>query len=499
MNHGIVLVIIDGFGIAPESESNAISQAKMNTWIELQQEHPHTVLEASGGSVGLPEGVMGNSEVGHLTIGTGRIQYQSLELINRACQNNTLATHKIILDMIESLKESDSRLHLMGLLSDGGVHSHINHLYYLLDLYRSEIDNKIFIHGITDGRDTPPKSGVKFISGLIDYIKDFKSTKIATIAGRYYSMDRDRRWDRTKIAFNLYVHGDGEKTDDVIELVKSRYQGGETDEFLKPIVVDSDGVIKENDIVLVFNFRPDRARQITMALNGMTEIESPLKDKLKFITMTKYANTWQFPVLFNTPVITNSLAEIVSNQGYKQVHIAETEKYAHVTYFLNGGVEIEFPLEKRILIPSSKVATYDLKPQMSTLEIAKATQNEIANKENKLIIVNIAAPDMVGHTGNLSATIEALKTTDNSLKMIYQSCVNNEYILIITSDHGNCEQMVFQGIPHTAHTTNKVPFLITKEVKLKQGMGLSSIVPTILQLLTIQIPDDIDSPSLLDE
>ncbi|MCE7737674.1 MAG: 2,3-bisphosphoglycerate-independent phosphoglycerate mutase [Candidatus Heimdallarchaeota archaeon] len=492
------MAIIDGFGIAPKSDSNAISMANMKNWNKLQNEFPHTDLDASGNSVGLPDGIMGNSEVGHLTIGTGRIQYQSLELINRSCKENSLSSNKIILDIIESLNQSNSRLHLMGLLSDGGVHSHTDHLYYLLHLFRSTIKNKIFIHGITDGRDTPPTSSAKYISELLDNIKDFKSTTLATIAGRYYAMDRDKKWDRTKLAYDLYVNGIGEETNDVLGLVKSRSYEGETDEFLKPIMIDSDGIIKENDIVLIFNFRPDRARQITMAFSGLADFESSVKNKLNIITMTRYKNSWKFPVLFNNPVLTNSLAEIIANQSFKQVHIAETEKYAHVTYFLNGGTEIDFPLEKRIMIPSSKVATYDLEPEMSTLEIAKVTIKEIASRENKLIVVNIAAPDMVGHTGKIPPTIKALEITDEALGMIYESCRKNEYTLIITSDHGNCEQMIFQGAPHTAHTTNKVPFLITHNLKLKSGMGLSSIAPTILEFLNIQIPTEIDSPSLLD-
>lgn len=498
MNHGIVMVIIDGFGIAPKSNSNAIGMADMNNWDKLQQEFPLTELDASGNSVGLPNGVMGNSEVGHLTIGTGRIQYQSLELINRSCEDNSFSSNKIILEVIDSLSQSDNRLHLIGLLSDGGVHSHTDHLYYLLNLFTSTINNKIFIHGITDGRDTPPMSSTKYIAELLDNIKDYKTARLATITGRYYAMDRDKKWNRTKIAFDLYVNGNGEKTDDILGLVKSRFNEGETDEFLKPILIESDSVIKENDTILNFNFRPDRARQITMAFNGMAEFDSSIKNTIKIVTMTRYENSWKFPILFNNPLLHNSLAEMVAKQGFKQVHIAETEKYAHVTYFLNGGTEVDFPLEKRILIPSSKVATYDLEPEMSTLKIAQATKMEIESKENKLIVVNIAAPDMVGHTGKIDPTIKALEITDDTLGIIYESCQQNGYTLIITSDHGNCEQMLYKGAPHTAHTTNKVPFLITQSVKLKSGMGLSNIAATILELLDINIPDEIDSPSLID-
>jgi 2,3-bisphosphoglycerate-independent phosphoglycerate mutase len=497
VNQGIVLVIVDGFGVAEASESNAISLSNMTTWDYLKANYPNTVLNASGNAVGLPDGVMGNSEVGHLTIGTGRIQYQSLELINRACKDNTLKLNSNITRIFEYLRNPNRRLHLMGLLSDGGVHSHNSHLEYLIKLFTKNIENKIFIHAITDGRDTSPTSGVSYVSKISQFIKPLNQVDLASIAGRYYAMDRDKKWDRTKIALDLYLKGIGEETSNPMELMRTKYDTNETDEFLKPIIVNPKGIIRKGDAVLFFNFRPDRARQITMAINGIWNEELNLKDQILYVTMTRYENNWQFPVLFDNPKIKNSLTEVISDNRFRQVHIAETEKYAHVTYFLNGGTEKDFPFEKRILIPSSKVATYDLEPEMGTLEIAIATKSEIEKLENKLIVVNIAAPDMVGHTGVIDATVKALEITDQAFELIYSSCKSNGYTLIITSDHGNCEKMIDNGNPHTAHTTNPVPFLITDNISLKQNMGLSNIAATILELLSVDVPDQITGESLI--
>ncbi|MHA2027877.1 MAG: 2,3-bisphosphoglycerate-independent phosphoglycerate mutase [Candidatus Kariarchaeaceae archaeon] len=498
MNQGIVLVILDGFGIADPSTSNAISLAKMDTWNYLKTNFPNTNLDASGNAVGLPTGVMGNSEVGHLTIGTGRIQFQSLELINRACRTDSLKNNPNIKKIISHLNNESNRLHLIGLLSDGGVHSHESHLKYLIKIFNEEIENDLFIHAITDGRDTPPNSGLGYIQNLQDYLQQYNKSELATIIGRYYAMDRDTKWERTKIALDLYLNGIGEHTNNLIELIGNKYSENETDEFLKPIILDLQGTIREGDVVLFINFRPDRARQLSMAVNGMMDLGSSLKNKILYVTMTKYANSWEFPVLFDNPQIENCLAEVLSNNGINQVHIAETEKYAHVTYFLNGGKEKYFPNEQRILIPSAKVATYDLQPEMSTLEIANAAKNRIESNESEVIIVNIAAPDMVGHTGVVEATIKALEITDKALKIIFSACQDNGYTLIVTSDHGNCEKMYDNGNPHTAHTTNKVPFLITSDVKLKPNLGLSNIASTILELLELEIPPDMTGESMIE-
>lgn len=497
MTRRIVLVILDGFGIAISSKENAITQSIMPTWEYLNEKYSSTQLNASGKSVGLPENIMGNSEVGHLTIGSGRINYQSLELINRACFDGTLEQNESIHKINEYLKKSNGRLHLLGLLSDGGVHSHQVHLEKLLKIFSKELSNQIFIHAITDGRDTPPNSGVKYIQEISQLIKHSDNIKLASIVGRYYAMDRDKKWDRIKIAYDLYLEGIGESSTNPLKTMEERYDQNETDEFLRPIIMESESTLKEGDVILFYNFRPDRARQITMAINGDYDFGSQINKKILFVTMTRYEKTWNYPVLFDNPSLKNTLPEIISNQGLKQTHIAETEKYAHVTYFLNGGNETILPNETRLLIPSLKVDTYDLQPSMSTLEIADTARIKIEEKDNEFIVINIAAPDMVGHTGNLDATKEALEITDNALKIIYESCITNNYTLIITSDHGNCELMELNGIPHTAHTTNKVPFLITGEYKLQTNCGLSNIAPTILELMDIPKPTEISSDSLL--
>ncbi|OLS26480.1 MAG: 2,3-bisphosphoglycerate-independent phosphoglycerate mutase [Candidatus Heimdallarchaeota archaeon LC_2] len=497
MAQTIVLVIIDGFGIAPISKVNAISQADMPTWEYLNKKYSSTELDASGNSVGLPDNIMGNSEVGHLTIGSGRINFQSLELINRSCVNGSLARNNVIQDIIRYLRNSNGRLHLMGLLSDGGVHSSQYHLETLLTIFNNDLSNSIFIHAITDGRDTPPSSSVKYIKRLDASLEKMENTKLATIIGRFYAMDRDKKWDRTKIAYDLYLNGVGESSSNPYNTVKIRYSENETDEFLKPILINPEGIMKEGDAILFYNFRPDRARQITMAINGEWDHGSPISKKILFTTMTSYVKSWQYPVLFDAPTLKNSLAEIISIHGMKQTHIGETEKYAHVTYFLNGGNEKDFPNEYRILIPSLKVETYDMQPSMSTLEIAEMTKNTIEGMDNEFIVVNIAAPDMVGHTGKLEATIQALEVTDKALKLIYESCKTNNYTMIITSDHGNCELMESNGLPHTAHTTNKVPFLITGNYELNQNFGLSNIAPTILELMKVPIPYEMTSKSLI--
>lgn len=497
MARTIVLVIIDGFGIAPNSNTNAISQAHMPTWEYLNKNYSSTELDASGNSVGLPQDIMGNSEVGHLTIGSGRINFQSLELINKACMDGSLGDNEVVHQIIQYLRTSKGRLHLMGLLSDGGVHSSQFHLDTLLEIFNSHLSNQIFIHAITDGRDTPPESAVNYIQMLNETLEKMENVKLATITGRFYAMDRDKKWDRTKIAYNLYLNGEGEKSSDPKGTIEKRYLQNETDEFLRPILINSEGIMREGDAILFYNFRPDRARQITMAINGEWDFRSPIGQNIFFSTMTRYQKSWPYPALFDPPTLKNSLAEVISNQGMVQTHIAETEKYAHVTYFLNGGNEVNFPKETRILVPSLQVETYDLQPSMSTLEIAEKTRITIEEKDSEFIVVNIAAPDMVGHTGKLKPTIDALEVTDKALKIIYESCIANNYTMIITSDHGNCELMEFNGIPHTAHTLNKVPFLITENIKLVEKLGLSNVAPTILELLEIPKPKEMTSDSLI--
>ena len=494
----VVLLIIDGFGIAPHSEGNAISLANTSNWNSLKQKYEMVELKASGSSVGLPDGVMGNSEVGHLTIGTGRTTFQALELINRSCIDGTLEKNPVISDIISFLHNSKGSLHLMGLVSDGGVHSHQLHLNTLLDIFSQHNLNQIWIHAFTDGRDTPPNSSVKYIQSLLDKISQHQNCDLASIIGRYYVMDRDKKWDRIKIAYDMLVHMKGSDTiNDPIVEIRNRYEKSETDEFLKPIIIRPEGKIQSGDAVLFFNFRSDRARQITAALNGHGKLKDPGLKKLYYATMTRYETKWAYPVLMESPKISSSLAELISKNGLFQAHIAETEKYAHVTYFLNGGEEEPFENELRILIPSLKIATYDLQPEMKTLQIGESIVEIIQKRQHHLVVVNIAGPDMVGHTGNIPATIKAVEVTDQVIGKINTSCKENGYFFIITSDHGNSEQMLYEGNPHTAHTTNVVPFLITNNIKLIKKGGLKNVAPTVLELLGIDKPIEMNGTSLI--
>ncbi len=496
----VCMVIIDGFGLAEPSEGNAITLAKTPTWDYLTENYPWIPINASGNYVGLPDGIMGNSEVGHLAIGTGRTTYQSLELINRACDDGSIGKNPTIELLLDHLTEFGGDLHLMGLLSDGAVHSHQEHLYKMIDIFSNKSDNNIWIHALMDGRDTPPDSGIDYIKQLDERIKENNSCKLSSVIGRYYAMDRDKKWDRTKIAYDMFLNMEkSDEVTDVFTTMKQRYDNEETDEFLKPIICDAGGRFKENDAILFFNFRPDRARQITMLVNGIGGIVTRPINNLLYATMTEYEGSWNFPTLFQSEVIEESLAETISKENMSQIHIAETEKYAHVTYFFNGGREELFPNEERKLIPSLKVATYDLEPSMSTNAIAEATVNAISKERHSVVIINIAAPDMVGHSGLIPATKEALVHTDNALKMIYDACLKYNYTMIVTSDHGNCEKMLHHGKPHTAHTTNPVPFLIVdKDIIFNSNIsGLADIAPTILDILGIDQPELMTGHSMI--
>lgn len=496
----VCLVIIDGFGLAEPSEGNAISLAKTPTWDYLTQKYPWIPINASGNYVGLPDGIMGNSEVGHLAIGTGRITYQSLELINQACSDGSIEKNATIGLLLDHLSEFGGDLHLMGLLSDGAVHSHQEHLYKLIDIFSEKQKNKIWIHALMDGRDTPPDSGIAYIKQLNEKIQAVDSCKLSSVIGRYYAMDRDKKWDRTKVAYDMYLNmEETDEVSDILTTMQKRYDQKETDEFLKPIICDAGGCFRENDAILFFNFRPDRARQITMLINGIGGVVTRPIPNLLYTTMSEYQGSWDFPTLFKSEVIEESLAETISKHNLSQVHIAETEKYAHVTYFFNGGREELFPKEERKLIPSLQVATYDLEPSMSTAAIAEATVSAITERRHLAVITNIAAPDMVGHSGIISATKEALVHTDNALKNIYDACIKNGYTLIVTSDHGNSEKMIHEGKPHTAHTTNPVPFLIANSVLNlnSKNSGLADIAPTILDILEIDQPELMTGHSLI--
>jgi len=509
MKKPVALIILDGFGIRENKFGNAIKAAKLPNYNNYINNYPNTKISASGLDVGLPEGQMGNSEVGHLNIGAGRIVYQELTRITREIQLGNFYNNPKFLDVISYVKNNGKKLHLMGLVSNGGVHSHIEHLFALIELAKQEGLDQVYIHCFLDGRDTPPKSTIGFISALEDKIKQVGVGRIATVSGRYYSMDRDKRWDRIQLAYDAMVLGKGRIATDALNAVDIAYALGENDEFVLPTVIpDSEGnydKIECGDGVIFFNFRPDRARQITRALvdsdfDGFERKNGYLP--LNYITMTLYDKTIEgVKVAYEPYTVTNTLGEYISKQGLSQLRIAETEKYAHVTFFFNGGVETPNRNEDRLLIPSPKVATYDLQPEMSAYELTDKLIEKIDEDKYDLIIVNYANPDMVGHTGILDAVVKALETADSCLGRVVSKIIEKGGSAIITSDHGNSEDMINEenGTPITAHTTNLVPLILIGEdnIKLREKGRLSDIAPTLLQLLNIDKPPEMTGESLI--
>lgn len=479
----VILAIMDGVGLREQVHGNAFKQAKKPTFDYLWNTYPHTTLIASGKDVGLPPGQMGNSETGHLNIGAGRIVYQPLELINEKIDSGEFYKNKEILKLFDTIKNNKSRLQLVGLISDGGVHSHINHLKSLLKMAKDNGIDEIYMHLITDGRDTLYNSGVNYLKE----IKDFGIGKVSTICGRYYTMDRDKNYDRTIKGYDLMVNGVGNNYNSIDELFNNTYKSEIYDEFIKPSLLDKEGVIKENDGIIWFNFRPDRAIQI---LTKLQEYNSNI------VTMMKVSNEIKAPNAFNLQKLDNTLGDYLSKNNLRQLRIAETEKYAHVTYFFDGGVNKEIPLCDRILIPSPKVATYDLKPEMSIEEVTSKLLSVMSNYD--VIILNFANPDMVGHTGNMSATIKAVEALDKKLKQIYDESVKLGFTLLVTADHGNAELMIDDdGNVITSHTTNKVPFIVCRNgVRLKEGR-LSDIAPTMLELIGLSKPKEMTGNSLI--
>lgn len=496
-----LLVILDGWGHGPDPKRSAIAQAKTPFVDSLYDKYPNSELVTFGEAVGLPEGQMGNSEVGHMNIGAGRVVYQYLARINKAIRERELHENETLLDALHYARENNRPVHIMGLVSDGGVHSHIRHLLALCDIAQKQKVEEVYIHAFTDGRDTAPKGGVGYLKEVLDHIRD-QPAELASVVGRYYAMDRDKRWERTKLAYDLLVHGKGEKTRDILSSIKERYEKDETDEFLKPLVLTKNddepvATLNDGDVLICFNFRNDRPRQISEVLtqqdmpgNGMEKLD------LHYITMTTYDREFEgIEVLFKKQDVTETLGEVLSEAGKTQVRIAETEKYAHVTYFFNGGREVEFKGEKRILIPSPKVDTYDLKPEMSAYEVTDAIVNEIEQHEPDFICLNYANPDMVGHTGVFEAAVKAAETVDTCLRRLIETALAHDYEAIVIADHGNSDYMINDdGTPHTAHTTNPVPcFYISKdngkgEVKIKDGK-LGDVAPTILTMLGMDIPE----------
>ena len=504
-----ILIILDGWGHGPKPAVSAIAQAKTPFVDSLYKNHPNSELVTFGESVGLPKGQMGNSEVGHLNIGAGRIVYQELLRINNALKDKSLANNTVLQETIHYVKQHNKKLHLLGLVSDGGVHSHINHLKGLCDICKEQGLEQVFIHVFTDGRDTDPKSGIAYIKELQDHLKNACGT-IASVIGRYYAMDRDKRWERIKLAYDLLVHGKGTKTKNLPAAVQASYENGITDEFIKPIVVTDEqdnpfAQIEEDDVVLCFNFRTDRCRQITEVLtqNDFPEFDMK-KHNLYYITMTRYDEDFKnVRVIFEKDNIKNTLGEYLSNLGKKQIRIAETEKYPHVTFFFSGGTEEPFAGEERILIPSPKVATYDLQPEMSALLVKDAILKKLKEKSADFVCLNFANTDMVGHTGVFEAAVKAAETVDSCVKEVVTTALANDYSCVIIADHGNADYMINEdGSPHTAHTTNPVPiFVISNPIdkencRVKEGK-LADIAPTILQLMDLDIPEEMTGESLI--
>jgi len=498
-------MILDGWGKSPDPKVSAIDNANVPFINSLYQNYPNAQLRTDGLNVGLPEGQMGNSEVGHMNLGAGRIVYQDLAKINLAVANHTLAKEQVLIDAFTYAKEHNKKVHLLGLVSDGGVHSHTSHLRGLIDASQAYGLEKVFIHAFTDGRDVDPKSGKKYIQDLENYISK-TPVEIASIIGRYYSMDRDKRWERVKLAYDLVVHATGTGTTDLVAAIESSYLNNITDEFIAPLVhLDKNGkplaTIEEDDVVIFFNFRTDRGRELTEALSQQDFHEQNMhKLNLYYVTLTNYDETYQnVKVVYNKDNITETLGEVLEKANKTQIRIAETEKYPHVTFFFSGGREEPFIGESRILKNSPKVATYDLQPEMSAFELAEALVPEIEKGEVDFVCLNFANGDMVGHTGVMSAAIKACEAVDQCVEKVITAALANNYTTIVIADHGNCETMINpDGSPNTAHTTNPVPIiLVDNDLKKIENGVLGDIAPTILELMGVVKPDAMTSHSLL--
>ncbi len=503
----LALLILDGWGLGTKIKSDAIQHAKTPFVDSLYSKYPHSKLVASGEAVGLPEGQMGNSEVGHLTIGSGRVIFQELVKIHKAAKDGTLASNKVLKQALEYAKKEGKNVHFIGLLSDGGVHSHINHLKALCDIATANDNKKVFIHAFMDGRDTDPKSGAGYLRELLKYnTEKNNSSKLASVIGRYYAMDRDQRWERVKLAYELLVNGDGIKSTDAIASVEHQYTENITDEFMKAIsCTDESGktiaTITDGDVVISFNFRTDRAREITIALTQRDIHEFNMhKLNLHYVTMTSYDESFVgVDVIFEKDNLAHTLGEVLADNNKKQIRIAETEKYPHVTFFFSGGREIPFENESRIMIPSPKVATYDLQPEMSAFGITDAITKELEKGEVDFVCLNFANPDMVGHTGVFEAVVKAVETVDSCAQKVVETGLKNGYSFIIIADHGNADFMINEdGTPNTAHSTNLVPCILidNSEYKLKDG-GLADIAPTILEILGLPKAAEMNGNSLL--
>jgi 2,3-bisphosphoglycerate-independent phosphoglycerate mutase len=505
MNKKVILLILDGWGVTQNPSVSAIFNAKTPYINSLYDLYPSSELRTDGEHVGLPKGQMGNSEVGHMNLGAGRIVYQNLAKINMAVREGKLAKETELLKAFNYAKENNKNVHLLGLISNGGIHSHIDHAKGLLDAaHKNNVDN-VYLHAFTDGRDCDPKSGKYFIKDIEKHMKN-TTGEFATITGRYYSMDRDNRWERVKLTYDALVEGIGKKSVNALDSINESYQEDITDEFIKPIIMVDENdkpkaSIKKDDVVIFFNFRTDRGRQLTEVLSqNDNEKFNMHKIPLYFVTLTNYDKTFKdIKVVYNSDNIENTLGEVLERANKKQIRIAETEKYPHVTFFFSGGREKEFDGEKRLLCPSPKVATYDLKPEMSAYEITDAIVPELEKGEVDFVCLNFANGDMVGHTGVFEAAVKACETVDHCSKEVITSGLKNGYTILLIADHGNCETMMNpDGSPHTAHTTNPVPIvLIDKELKLINNGVLGDIAPTILELMGLEQPKEMTRKSLL--
>ena len=505
MNKKVILLILDGWGVTQDPSVSAIFNAKTPFINSLYDLYPSSELRTDGEHVGLPDGQMGNSEVGHMNLGAGRIVYQNLAKINIAVREGKLAKETELIKAFNYAKENNKNVHLLGLISDGGIHSHINHAKGLLDAAHKNNVNNVYLHAFTDGRDCDPKSGKYFIKDIEEHMKN-TTGELATITGRYYSMDRDNRWERVKLTYDALVEGIGEKSVNALDSINKSYQENITDEFIKPIIMVDENdkpkaSIKKDDVVIFFNFRTDRGRQLTEVLSQNNNEEFNMhKIPLYFVTLTNYDKTFKdIKVVYNSDNIENTLGEVLERANKKQIRIAETEKYPHVTFFFSGGREKEFDGEKRLLCPSPKVATYDLKPEMSAYEIRDAIVPELEKGEVDFVCLNFANGDMVGHTGVFEAAVKACETVDHCSKEVINTGLKNGYTTLLIADHGNCETMMNpDGSPHTAHTTNPVPIvLIDKELKLINNGVLGDIAPTILELMGLEQPKEMTRKSLL--
>ncbi len=505
MKNKVILTIMDGWGIGQDYAGNAITHASLPNFKKIMETYPNTTIYADGLHVGLPEGQMGNSEVGHLNLGAGRIVYQELTRINKAIDEGNFFENEEFLSAIKHVKENNSALHIYGLLSDGGVHSAMKHIFALIDLAKKQNVQKLFLHAFLDGRDTPPQSAVNYLKEVEAKLKENGFAQIATITGRYYAMDRDNRWDRVEKAYNALVLGEGNTAANSNEAILKSYADGVNDEFVIPTITLENSRIQDNDSVIFFNFRPDRARELTRAINFAEFDGFSRKKVLKniyYVCMTQYDEKFGLPIAFRPQSLKNILGEVLDKENIKQFRTAETEKYAHVTFFFNGGVEKPFDTETRVLVASPSVATYDLKPEMSAFEVVEKVIGAIESEEYPFVLVNFANPDMVGHTGIIEAAEKAVEAVDVCLGKILETVKKHDFVMLLTADHGNAEQMIDQstGKPHTAHTTNKVPFAVINSktpVTLRNDAALCDVAPTVLDLMGIAKPTEMTGESII--